>query len=322
MILAQNGHAADEQQVAEFLAFADQRRITLSELWITEQGGRLLWAVLPILSPGRTMLLFAPPDPLPVPIMPAATALLDTICQRFAGQDIQLAQVLLDPGDDPGRRLFEGRGFKRMAELIYLSAPIKRPLPPPPLAPGISILPYSPHTHSLFAGGILASYQQSLDCPALNGVRQIEDIIAGHKAGGDFDPRHWYVLCTSTPDNNAEIPIGVLLLCRLPRGDSAELVYLGLAPAARGKGLGDWMMRRAFTTRRLDGRCPSVARGRFDQFSGPQAVLPVRDGENGEQGCDDAQAFLIGIMTFPQTPPQFVHASDNCVHDWLNENFF
>jgi mycothiol synthase len=141
-----------------------------------------------------------------------------------------------------------------MAELIYLHATIKRPLPPPALAPEYSVLSYSPQTHALFASAIIASYQNSLDCPGLNGVRNIEDIIAGHKSSGDFDPEHWFVLLQRTPSTSSgqaggdERACGVLLLSRLPRGDTVELVYLGLAPEARGRGLAEWMMRRAFTS--------------------------------------------------------------------------
>jgi ribosomal protein S18 acetylase RimI-like enzyme len=39
--------------------------------------------------------------------------------------------------------------------------------------------------------------------------------------------------------------LGVLLLSRVPRSDSAELVYLGLVPTARGRGLGDLLMQQA-----------------------------------------------------------------------------
>jgi GNAT superfamily N-acetyltransferase len=248
MILGGGGKLADDQQVAEFLAFADQRRIVISDLWIAASGGVMLWAILPIVSPGRTTLLFAPSDPPHPHIVPAAGALLDTVCNKYAANDVQLAQVLLDPADDAGRRMLEAHGFRRMAELIYLHAAVRRPLPPPELPADLAQMNYTPQTHALFANAILASYQQSLDCPALNGVRRIEDIIAGHKAGGEFDPRHWYVLCDRNKPIEETTPIGVLLLSRLPRGDSAELVYLGLAPSARGKSLGDWMMRRAFTT--------------------------------------------------------------------------
>ena len=178
----------------------------------------------------------------------------DRLAARYAANDVQLAhKVLLDPADDAGRRMFwKCIGFKRMAELIYLhrASQLRRPLPPPPLPADIIVSNYSPETHALFAQAILASYRQSLDCPALNGVRNIEDIVAGHKAGGDFDPRNWYrsVRTGINRTGTAESPLGVLLLSKLPRGESAELVYLGLAPHVRGRGLGDWMMRQAFTT--------------------------------------------------------------------------
>jgi ribosomal protein S18 acetylase RimI-like enzyme len=247
LIIGQPGQPADDRQLADFLGFARQRNVDLNDLWIVERGGKVLWAALPILSPGRTMLLFTPSEPVPADGAAAVTRLLDEVCTRFAARDIQLAQILLDPGDHLMRRIFEGRGFLRMAELIYLHAAVRRPLPPPALAPEFSILPYSPHTHDLFAAGIIASYQNSLDCPGLNGVRNIEDVIAGHKSSGDFDPQHWVVLCERDADAR-ELPRGVLLLSRLPRGDTVELVYLGLAPQVRGRGLAEWMMRRAFNS--------------------------------------------------------------------------
>jgi GNAT superfamily N-acetyltransferase len=163
--------------------------------------------------------------------------------------NVQLAQVLLEPGDDATRRIFESRRFIRMAELIYLHTAIRRPLPPPPLPPGWVWHSYGPKTHQLFADAILASYQQSLDCPGLTGVREIEDIIAGHKASGEFDPAYWTVLCRTRSANaqgrGAEEALGVLLLSRLPRGDTVELVYIGLSPEARGLQLGEWLMRHA-----------------------------------------------------------------------------
>jgi GNAT superfamily N-acetyltransferase len=248
MILGSGGRAADNQQIIDFLTFARHRGIDLNELWVGERSGAILWAAVPILSPGRTMLLFTPADPPTPGALEAVGMIADAICQRFMTRNVQLAQALLDPGDEVSRRIFESRQFARMAELIYLHAAIKRPLPPPPLGPQWTLHHYSPQTHHLFASAILASYRNSLDCPGLNGVRSMEDIIAGHKSSGDFNPEHWYVLCSRDEASGQEIAHGVLLLTRLPRGDAAELVYLGLAPQARGRGLGEWMMRQAFTT--------------------------------------------------------------------------
>jgi ribosomal protein S18 acetylase RimI-like enzyme len=93
----------------------------------------------------------------------------------------------------------------------------------------------------LFAQSILQSYQGSRDCPELNGRRDIEDVIAGHRAVGLFDASLWFVL------EQAGQVQGVLLLNPTCDGVGVELVYLGLAPAARGRGLGDVLMRLALS---------------------------------------------------------------------------
>jgi hypothetical protein len=101
---------------------------------------------------------------------------------------------------------------------------------------------YSPQTHGLFAAAIQGSYRQSLDCPGLTGMRDITDVIDGHKTTGEFDPRLWRVLCRDGQ------PMGVLLLSRIVGTDALELVYLGLVPEARGHGWGDLMMQEAMSS--------------------------------------------------------------------------
>jgi mycothiol synthase len=247
-ILGSGGRAADDQQLGDFLTFAGIRNIDLGELTIAESGGAMLWAILPIHSAGRTTLLFAPNDPPNGKNTRAATMLLESICGRLSQRDVQLAQALLDPNDAQTRQLFDSSGFERMAELIYLHGAVRKAPPLGPLPDEFSMLNYSEQSHPVFAAAILDSYRESLDCPRLNGIRSIEDIIAGHKASGEFDPNHWYVLLEREPSGVTRKPRGVLILTRLARGQAAELVYLGLSPTARGRGLGDWLMRRALLT--------------------------------------------------------------------------
>jgi len=246
LLLAVQRQWAGNQQVLDFLTFAQQRNIDPGRLWLAEQNGKLLWAVLPIPGAGRTMLLFPPNDPpRPGVITQAAGMLIDAVCDSYAAPNIQLAQVLLDPGDGASRRLFDSHGFARMAELIYLQAAARRSAAAPAPPPGFALSTYSVRTHALFAGVIVASYRDSLDCPGLNGVRDIEDVIAGHKASGEFDPNYWFVLCERDAAGD-EQPRGVLLLSRMQHTDAAELVYLGVAADSRGKKLGEWLMRQAF----------------------------------------------------------------------------
>lgn len=240
LVLGSDGSPAHEQHVHEFLAFATERSIDLTLMWVAEQAEKLILAALPIPSPGRTMLVFASPAPSRA-AEGTVSQLIDAACEAAEGRGVHLAQALIDPVDEVGRRVFTAAGFVAMAELVYLSGPpradVTAPVPPPA---GLHWEGYTLQNHARFAEAILASYEESLDCPALNGVRDIEDVIDGHKASGTFDPRHWMILC------EAERPLGVLLLADTGRGGEAmELVYLGLSRAARGRNLGEVMMTRA-----------------------------------------------------------------------------
>jgi ribosomal protein S18 acetylase RimI-like enzyme len=231
----------EESHLSEFLIFARDRRINLESLWVAENGGSLLWALLPVLSPGRTMLLFSSAQPSSKLQERAAGLLVEEVCARFAEQGMQLAQALLDPKERTARSIFEARGFHALAQLDYLHVLVRRRLPAPLTPPGLAWETYSPASHARFAATILATYESSLDCPALNGLRDVEDIIAGHQATGEFDPSLWFLL------SEASEPRGVLLLNPTPRSDSVELVYLGLAAAGRGRGLGDLLMKRGLS---------------------------------------------------------------------------
>jgi ribosomal protein S18 acetylase RimI-like enzyme len=236
LILASGPAPAGQEHVLDFLQFASSRGIDANALWVIAAGNKPVWAVLPILNPGHTALLFAPPRR---PEGVDVTVLIDELCEDLSRRDVYLAQALLDPPDASGRTLLGAMGFKEMAELLYLQVAIPRAIAPPELPPSFWWQTYSPRTHALFERAIVESYQQSLDCPLLNGLRDIGDVIAGHQSSGEFNPRFWFVL------SERDMPRGVVLLNRVPRTDTAELVYFGLAPAARLRGLGDVMMRHA-----------------------------------------------------------------------------
>jgi mycothiol synthase len=246
LVLGSGGRAADEETVVDFVRYSVQRRINLNDLWVAERGGPLVWAILPIVSPGRTMLLIAPGgQPRSDDGPKIAGNLIDSICDHFAGRGVVMTQLLLDPDDAAALQISLERSFQQMAELLYLQADVRRTIPAPVMPDGYDWLTYSPATHAAFAATIVQSYHESLDCPALNGLRDIDDVIAGHKASGaagEFDPSLWFVL------REQGQPVAVLLLARTGHNDTAELVYLGLVPAARGRGLADLIMRQALHT--------------------------------------------------------------------------
>lgn len=271
LILANDQGLAGDDAVLEFLAFAVQRQIDLNLTWIAvTPAGKIVWSLLPILSPGRTMLLFTPPR-LPRQTPPgAARALTQAVCDHWRRRDQHLAQFLLDPRDQGVRDLYVSCGFEVLAELVYLQKPVSGSLPAADLPAGYDLAAYGPDTHGQFVRAIQGSYEGSLDCPALNGRRKMDDVIAGHKATGVFDPTMWFVA------REQGEPRGVLILSPAAHSDAVELVYLGLTVGARGRGLGDALMRLALATTAARGRTElSLA---VDSSNAPALRLYFRHG--------------------------------------------
>ncbi|HEV8607214.1 MAG TPA: GNAT family N-acetyltransferase [Tepidisphaeraceae bacterium] len=238
LILGTSSGHADEMQVREFMRLAGAHRQDAGGIWVAEQAGRLLSAVMPVVSPGKTMLLFLPAHLHGEQQTALTRKLIDAVCACAAEQGVHLAQALLEVHDEPLQTLMTACGFGRLAELLYLQSVVGK-VAEPPLPAGCKWLTYSPARHELFARAILSTYQDSFDCPGLNGLRTIDDILAGHRATGNFEPNHWFILCED------DLPLGAVLLSKVQRTDVTELVYLGLVPARRGRGLADILMRRA-----------------------------------------------------------------------------
>jgi mycothiol synthase len=238
ILLASDPTRAPHDQVQNFLTMADQRGINLRYLWVAVQGQTVRWAMLPVVSPGRTMLLLSPPW-LPKDLPAEAIAgVIEGACEFHRDQGVQLAQLLIDPAELSLRTAYIAQGFTDLAELVYLQREVRKVVPLPPMPSSLQLANYSAQTHDLFASTIARSYEQSLDCPGLSGLRDMEDVVAGHK-GIEFDPSIWYLLTVN------QAPSGVLLLGTATHANALELVYLGLVPEARRRGLADILMNIA-----------------------------------------------------------------------------
>jgi ribosomal protein S18 acetylase RimI-like enzyme len=106
---------------------------------------------------------------------------------------------------------------------------------------------WQPTLREDFAAAIEASYEQTLDCPALVGMRQIDDVLEGHLAVGLFHEDLWLLV------RDAGEPAGVMLLNLTQDGCSAELVYLGLRPSLRGRSLGRALLTHGLGRARRSG---------------------------------------------------------------------
>lgn len=151
----------------------------------------------------------------------------------------KLLQVLMELDDRSRRTACLESGFYHLTDLIYLyrsrqSAPLMFDHPEP-----VQWINYDDSTHELFKTVIARTYRQSLDCPELENLRDMEDVIRAHKAAGQFSPKLWKVL---TVDGQ---PAGVLILSPLRNSETMELTYMGLCRDFRGRRLGHVLLGEA-----------------------------------------------------------------------------
>lgn len=252
LILGLGGRAADSATVEEFVQFAQQRQMDLSSVWGAFFDDRLGAAALPVYSAGRTALLMTSSAGNSSPLAGAIALCAQDVCRSIDRAQCQIVQVLLEPSESRAAEQLSKTGFGLLTTLLYLQRTLTREPPAPVLPPGFRVDTYNPDTHDRFARAILASYAQSLDCPALHGKRQIADIIEGHKSSGEFDPKLWFVITRdATPAIDEDC--AVLLLSPVPHHSTMELVYIGLAPSARGHGIGDYLVQLALHHTRAAG---------------------------------------------------------------------
>jgi len=232
------------EQVETLLADAASGAASVEGLLGARSGGRLVGAVFSQIQPGKTAAVHTPRI---IPHQPATTAekLLDAACDWLNRRQVHMVQVLLRTDDRADHALLRRGGFDYLADLLYLVS-LEGEFPTSPPKGPLQFEAYYPENHRRLARLVDATYQQTLDCPRLNGVRQIEDVLAGYRATGVFDPNRWLIVRHQGRD------VGCLLLADHPRQGNWELVYMGLVPSARGHGWGiditrqaQWLTRRA-----------------------------------------------------------------------------
>ncbi len=230
--------------IAEVLDDARRGELDLSGLWVAQiRSGRIIGALMTQRLAGKTAAVW-PPEVRPSWRRAAlAAALVQAALGDLAARGYRLAQAALDESAGPhaARDLIRG-GMPRVTELLYLERDTATPLPPPEaLAVDFDWRPFDASIEAEFHEVLQATYEGSLDMPELEGARGLDDILAGHPASGLFVPGRWRLgRVPGEPEAAA-----VLLMAGAPGRDVWEVVYLGLTPAARGRGLGRAAIRHA-----------------------------------------------------------------------------
>jgi ribosomal protein S18 acetylase RimI-like enzyme len=221
--------------IADALVEADRGLVDLSGLWIARRRGRIVGTLLTQSLAGRAAAVWAPEVDPSWWRSTIAIALVRAALADLRGRGFIIAQALLDESAprNGAADLSEG-GMPRVTDLVYLERATAVPLRVRPEVPTFSWQGFGPETEGGFREILQATYRDSLDMPELEGIRSLDDILASHRAGGRFVAERWQIGRLADDRETA----AVLLLSEIPDRDAWEVAYLGLTPAARGRGLG------------------------------------------------------------------------------------
>jgi mycothiol synthase len=211
---------------------------SIGGLHLVETAGRIDAACASLDLPGGVSLLMltgTTPACLPeglAPLLNLAGRCADRRGRRFV-------QIMVEPDRvERMQPILEAAGLSHLALLQYMQRSAYDPAPIQAVEQ-TNWLTLVEADEDSFARVIQRTYIDSLDCPGLTGIRTMAEAIESHRGSGEFDPRGWYLL-----EHRGE-PAGVLITARTPFRPNLEVVYVGLVPAARGKGLGRICLHRA-----------------------------------------------------------------------------
>lgn len=205
--------------------------------WGFFRGGRLTGSVLSQVQPGHTALVW-PPRTIEGESPQTAAELLAAALKTLGETDLRMVQALLPTDAGVDADLFRAAGFRRVSDLLYLVC-LDGEFPTVHPSSGVEFHPLTGDAEPTFAAVVEATYEGTLDCPAVNGIRSIEDVLVGYRATGIYNPQGW--LFVRRQGEN----IGCLIVADYPQFQTRELIYMGLLPAARRQGHGLSIVRHA-----------------------------------------------------------------------------
>jgi len=154
-------------------------------------------------------------------------------------QGAKLGQSLLRPEEAILATPLERNGFQHITSLWYLRHALNLTTEILLAAERLTYESYAMGDRQLFQRTLMRTYEGTLDCPEVNGVRSVEEIIEGHQAQGVHDPAIWWLALDQGQ------PAGVLLLTDTPDCNAWDVSYVGVVPEARRRGHGREMMVKA-----------------------------------------------------------------------------
>jgi ribosomal protein S18 acetylase RimI-like enzyme len=233
--------------VANALHLVRQGELDPAGILLATAGGEPVGAIACLPVPGASGLIWPPQ----VVDGPQRVAAEDGLVRAATGwlreRGARLAQCLLTAEEAGLGEPLLRNGFGHVTALCYMQHNLSS-LSMTDEGGRLCCVPYGELVNrAVFGATLLRSYEGTLDCPEITGVRTVEEILEGHRAQGKHHPGRWWLALA------AGRPVGVLLLGEVPEWAAWDVAYVGVVPEARGRGYGRELMHKALAVARADG---------------------------------------------------------------------
>lgn len=231
--------------VRSFLNYLGESRCAWEGLWAL-RGKTVCGVVLVLLVGGGTAVVMLPEPGRRGVEAAMLTELYEVWHSQHAPGDFYYEQALVDPRAHGAAAVLKQLHFERITRLIYLDRSVIYPWIDASAESVAEFVSVADAGEDALGRVLLASYEDSLDCPELTGLRPVEAVIAAHKSSGAYDPSLWELALVDGRE------AGCVLLARLPSSSAIEVVYMGVAAGMRGRGVGSALLHRALARCRAE----------------------------------------------------------------------
>jgi GNAT superfamily N-acetyltransferase len=232
-----------------FTRFTRQYHINVDRQPVALLEGRVIGYILVLVNPGAVATVLLPPrlteleDRNELSYREIMIQLLKLLGQQIEPWDLGIIQAVLSREDEKTfKPILLESGFSFLCDLAVMESPVAADHPSAAIE-DLEWVPFDDATTSRFERVILQSYQGSKDCPILTGLRTGPEILESHRWSGIFRKKGWWLMQYQGRDAGV-----VLLNGTQEKADRLDLIYMGLASWARGRGLGRAIMNKAFET--------------------------------------------------------------------------
>ncbi len=242
-------HVSDDERdtrVANVLRLVERGQLNAQGVFVLRSAEGLVGVMVCQALPGAMALVWPPQCSGGVEQIERENRLLHHAAGWLRSRGVKLAQSLFPPDGIVGADSLERNGFVHITHLAYLRHTLV--VPPHCLATPerleFATVEADPER---FATTLIRSYEGTLDCPEINDVRTVEEILEGHRSQGIYDAQRWWL------GMDASRPVGVLLSVQTAETGEWDVAYVGIVPEARGRGFGrELMLKVLFEARAAD----------------------------------------------------------------------